>query len=77
MRGTECGTDHRLVRGKMKLRIMRKKRSEGIKVPKRIDVSSLKDPEARNNLQKAFEDVEFDGSWDKFKFEVYNIGVED
>ena len=41
MKGAECGTDRRRVRGKMKLRIKRKVRSNGIKVPKRIDVSKL------------------------------------
>ena len=76
MRGAECGTDHRLIRGKMNLHIMRKKRSEGVNLPKRIDVSGLKDPEVRDNLQKAYEDVDFDGSWETFKDRVYNIGVE-
>ena len=31
MRGADCGTDHRLIRGKMNLCIMRKKRSKGVK----------------------------------------------
>ena len=76
MRGAECGTDHQLVRGKFKMRILSKKRSEGIKVPKRMDVSRLAIPEIRRNLQDAFENVEFDGTWNTFKAEVYNAGVE-
>ena len=76
MRGAECGTDHQLVRGKFKLRIMRKKRSEGIKVPKRINVSKLRIPEVRETLQNAFENIECDGSWSKFKSEVYDSSVE-
>ena len=39
MRGAECGTDHKLVRVKMKFRIRRKVRQNGVKVPKRIDVT--------------------------------------
>jgi hypothetical protein len=76
MRGAECGTDHRLVRGKLKLRIMRKSRSQGVKVPKRIDVSKLQDSKVRENLQKAMGEVQFDGTWDKFKTEVYSASVE-
>ena len=76
MRGADCGTDHRLIRGKMNLCIMRKKRSKGVNLPKRIDVSRLKETEVRDNLQRAYEDVEFDGSWENFKSHVYNIGVE-
>ena len=76
MRGAECGTDHHLVRGKMKLRIMRKGRAEGTKTPKRIDVSKLKDKETCDNLEKAFESVQFDGSWEKFKTLVYDTSVD-
>ena len=28
------------------------------------------------NLQKAIEDVQFDGTWNQFKTKVYNVGVE-
>ena len=41
LRGAECGTDHKLVRGKIKMRIRKKIRATGVKVPKRIDVSKL------------------------------------
>ena len=53
MRGADCGTDHRLIRGKMNLCIMRKNRSKGVNLPKRIDVSRLKETEVRDNLQRA------------------------
>ena len=75
MRGAVCGTDHRLVRAKLKLRIMRKSRYQGVKVPKRIDVSKLQDSNVREDLQKALEDEQYDGTWDKFKTEVYNASV--
>ena len=38
--GAECGTDHKLVRGKLKMCIKRKVRETGVKVLKRNDVSN-------------------------------------
>ena len=38
MRGAECGTDHKLVVVKLKMRIKRKVRATGAKVPKCTDV---------------------------------------
>ena len=74
VQSAECGTDHRIVRVKLKLRIMRKSRPQGVRVPKRIDVSKLQDSKVRENLRKAIEDVQFDGTWDQFK--AYNAGVD-
>ena len=54
----------------------KKVRGNGIKVPKRIDVSKLQIPEMRNNLCNTFENVEFDGTWDQLKTNLYNIGVD-
>jgi hypothetical protein len=54
---------------------MRKSRYQGVKVPKRIDVSKLHDSNVREDLQKALEDEQYDGTWDKFKTEVYNASV--
>ena len=76
MRGAECGTDHKLVRGKLKLRIKRKMRATGTKVPKRIDVSKLQSLEMQESLSNTFENVEFDGTWDQFKTKVYEVGVD-
>ena len=45
---TDCDTDHRLVRGKFKLRICKKIPSSGVKVPRRLDMSKLHDPNIRS-----------------------------
>ena len=42
MRGAECGTDHMMVRAKLKVSIHKKVRLSVVKVPKRIDVAKLK-----------------------------------
>ena len=47
MCGAECWTDHRLLISKMNLRITPPRRPQGIKVPKRLNISKLK-----NNLVK-------------------------
>ena len=48
LRSAECDSDHRLVWGKFKLRISKKIRLSDVKVPKRLDVSKLHDPNMRN-----------------------------
>ena len=55
-------TDHKLVRGKMKLRIKKKFRDCGTKVPRRIDVSKLQDSDVSKILKDAFESIPFDGT---------------
>ena len=57
MRDAEYGMDHMLVRGKLKFHIMRKIRYEGIKVPKRINVSKLKDFMVFENHQKVIREL--------------------
>ena len=39
LRSADCDTDHKLVRGKFKLRIRKKIRLNGVKAPKRLNVS--------------------------------------
>ena len=75
MRGAECGSDHRLVRGKLKLHVRRKTRSQGIKFPKRIDVSRLRDMSVRKELQEALESEQFDSTWDQFRTKIYKTCV--
>ena len=48
-RSAECWTDHRLVRAKLRLKIRRKIRSGAPRVPRKIDVGRLADPEVRNS----------------------------
>ena len=76
MRGAECGTDHKLVRGKMNMRIRMKVRATGVKVPKRIDVSKLHNLEVCEALSNTFENTVFDGTWEQFKAQVYKVGVD-
>ena len=76
LRSAECDTDHKLVRGKFKLRIRRKVRKSGVKVPKRINVFTL----AQQDIQKAFSDtmnnISFEGTWEDFKTQVHKAGVD-
>lgn len=62
MRNTEYGTDHSLVRGKLKLYIKLKIRYNGTKIHKHIDISRLRGLAICEDLQIAFEDSEFDGT---------------
>ena len=41
MHGAECGTDHKFVCGKLKIRNRRNVRAAGVKLSKRIDVPKL------------------------------------
>ena len=76
LRSAECDTDHKLVRGKFKLRIRRKIWKSGVKVPKRINVFTL----AQQDIQKAFSDtmnnISFEGTWEDFKTQVYKAGAD-
>ena len=64
IRGAECDTDHKLVRGKLKMCIKRKVRTTGVKVPKRIDVSKLQNSEVREALRNTFDNTDVGGSWE-------------
>lgn len=55
MCGAECWTDHRLLISKMNLRITPPRRPQGIKVPKRLDVSRLKNDLTRQQLADQLE----------------------
>ena len=50
LRSAECDTDHKMVRGKFKLQIRKKTRMEGVKFPKRINVSKLNQHDVCKNL---------------------------
>ena len=76
LRSAECDTDHKLVRGKFKLRIRKKNRMSGVKVPKRINVGKLKQPVICETVREKLDSLDFDGSWENFKENVYEVGVE-
>ena len=74
LRSAECDTDHKLVRGKFKMRIRKKVRMTGVQVPKRIDVGKLKDQEFLTDVNAKLDSLDFDGTWENFKDQVYSVG---
>ena len=74
LRSAECDTDHKLVRGKFKMRIRKKVRMTGVQVPKRIDVGKLKDQEFLTDVNEKLDSLDFDGTWENFKDQVYSVG---
>ena len=77
LRSAECDTDHKMVRGKFKCRIRKKIRFEGVKIPKSINVSKLKDPVIRETVSAKLDSLVFDGTWKNFKDQVYSTGLEE
>ena len=67
---------HKLVRGKLKMCIKRKVRATGVKVPKRIDISKLQNPEVREALTNTFDNIDVGGSWEQFKTQVCTVAVD-
>ena len=63
MCGAECWTDHRLIISKVNIHILPKRRPQGNKLPKRPNVSKLKDPHTKesfiNELNTKLECVDF------------------
>ena len=76
MRVAECGTDHKLVHGKLKMCIKRKVKATGVKVPKRTDVSKLQNSGVREALRNTFDNIDVGGSWEQFKTQVYTVAVD-
>ncbi len=81
----ECWTDHRLVISKVTFSIRAKRRPQGKKVPKRIDVSKLSVPGKVNQLNSRLNDklntLEFgrsnpDEDWSSFRDTVHSISYE-
>ena len=85
MCGADCWTDHRLVVSKLNLRIQPVRRPQGKKVPKKLDVSKLKQDSKRqafvNNLcsrldalEHSSEDV--DESWTVFRDTIHSSAMD-
>ena len=74
MRSAECDSDHKLLRGKFKLRVRKKIRISGVQAPKRIDIEKLKNPEFMFQVKEKLESVVFDGTWENYKEQVYSAG---
>ena len=85
MCGADCWTDHRLVVSKLNLRIQPVRRPQGKKVPKKLDVSKLKQDSKRqafvndlcsrlDALEHSSEDV--DESWTVFRDTVHSSAMD-
>ena len=72
----EYDTNHRLVRGKFQLYICKKTHLSGVKVPKQLDVSKLHDPNMCSIVRDELDQLDFDGTLDQFKEQVYSVGLE-
>ena len=72
----ECDTDHKMVCRKFKLPVQKKTRMEGAKVPKRINVTKLNQPDICQHLSDTLDHLNIDGTWENFKDQVYSTGVE-
>ncbi|KAJ8019164.1 Craniofacial development protein 2 [Holothuria leucospilota] len=55
MCGADCWTDHRLIISKLNLHIQPRKRPQGQRTPRRLDVSKLKVEEVAKNFSRALE----------------------
>jgi hypothetical protein len=51
MRGADCWTDHSMLRSKMSLRLRRTVRPQGVKLPRRLNVDKLGQPELQEKLR--------------------------
>ena len=85
MCGAECWTDHRLIISKLNLRIQPKRRPQGVKMPKRLNVTKLK----KGNTKESFTDtlgrlldaVQLDGrdveaAWAALRLTTYDTAME-
>jgi hypothetical protein len=79
MRGAECNTDHLLLRSKVNLHVRRKRRPQGQKLPKKLDVGQLNRSDVKAALQsqlsQQLENVSFkegatEANWSLLRSEV-------
>ena len=71
MRGAECGIDHKLVRGKLKMCIKRKIRTTGVKCKSAcFNASKLQNSEVRESLRDTFDNR----PWEQFKTSLHDSG---
>ena len=85
MCGAECWTDHRLIVSKLKLRVQPKRRPQGMKAPKRLNISKLKAPDIKqsfvNTLEARLEstlleDLDVEAAWAKLCETVYTAAMD-
>ena len=85
MCGAECWTDHRLIVSKLNLRIHPKRRPQGFKASKRLNVGKLKLPFSSQSFAKTLEerlkttvldDHNMEAAWSTLREAVYNTAFE-
>ena len=83
--GADCWTDHRLVVSKLNLRIQPARQPQGKKVPKRLDVSKLKQDSKRqsfiNDICSRLDAMELrsddpEENWTVFRDTVYSSAMD-
>ena len=72
MRGAECWTNPRLVQGKLNFVVKPRNRSCGTKLPKRLNIASLKNVAVKEKLGREMENIFCENSWKNFKVSVYS-----
>ena len=48
----------------------------GVKIPERLDVSKLHGPNMQRTVRYKLDRLDFDGTLDQFKEQVYSVGLE-
>ena len=85
MCGAECWTDHRLIISKISLHIQPKRRPQGDKAPKRLNVNKLKENNTKNCFTNALEEKlesttldqeNVDTAWASLQKVVYETAME-
>ena len=85
MRGAECSTDHVLLRSKVDIQIIKKRRPQGKKPPKKLNVKKTKSPDVvvdlQGNLAKRLENLELkqgetENNWAELKKQVGEAALE-
>ena len=85
MCGAECWTDHRLIVARLNLHIQPKRRPQGAKAPKRVNVNKLKTDDAKKSfvetLAEHLESVKVESQtvesfWKDIRETVYNTAME-
>lgn len=85
MCGAECWTDHRLIVAKLNLHIQPKRRPQGKKAPKRLNVNKLKTETVQKSFSEtlaerlepiAIDSQDVEAAWEAIRETVYNTAME-
>ena len=76
LHGSDCWTDHSLVRAKFRLMIRRKERRGPVSIPRRMNVHRVYDAVVREKLQTRLSNIENTAKWEDFRDQVLHCAVE-